>query len=75
MPAMRESTSRMLADAIRRERLRRHKTQIDVARELRVNQAWVSRIELGETGLKVDDYMKVARVVGFDPCKLLRAVY
>jgi transcriptional regulator with XRE-family HTH domain len=75
MPAMGENTSRLLADAIRRERLRRHKTQNDVARELRKNQAWVSRIELGETGLKVDEYMKVAKVVGFNPCKLLRAVY
>jgi transcriptional regulator with XRE-family HTH domain len=72
---MAESTGKTLAAAIRRERLRRHKTQIDVARELRVNQAWVSRIELGETGLKVDDFMRVAKVVGFNPCKLLRAVY
>jgi transcriptional regulator with XRE-family HTH domain len=72
---MAESTGKTLAAAIRRERLRRHKTQIDVARELRKNQAWVSRVELGETGLKVDEYMKVARAIGFNPCKLLRAVY
>lgn len=59
-----------LADARRTAKLR----QIDLAKRLGWQQAYVSRMETGERMLGVDEYVAVALAIGVDPVALLGEV-
>jgi len=48
--------------------------QVDLARRLGWQQAYVSRYETGERMLAVDEYIAVARAIGIDPVALLAQV-
>jgi transcriptional regulator with XRE-family HTH domain len=59
-----------LADARRAAKLR----QVDLAKRLGWQQAYVSRMETGERMLGVDEYVAVAQAIGVDPVALLGEV-
>lgn len=48
--------------------------QVDLAKRLGWQQAYVSRYETGERMLSVDEYVAVAQAIGVDPVQLLKAV-
>lgn len=47
--------------------------QVDLAKRLGWQQAYVSRYETGERQLSVDEYVAVALAIGVDPVALLGA--
>lgn len=59
-----------LTEARREAKLR----QVDLAKRLGWQQAYVSRYETGERSLSVDEYVAVALAIGIDPIELLRRV-
>lgn len=59
-----------LTTARRDARLR----QVDLAKRLGWQQAYVSRYETGERMLAVDEYVAVAQAIGIDPIGLLAQV-
>jgi len=61
-----------LAVVIRRERLKKKKTQEQVARALGTYQALITRIENGRRGVSLGEYVRMATVIGFDPVAGLR---
>ncbi len=48
--------------------------QVDLAKQLGWQQAYVSRYETGERMLAVDEYVAVAQAIGVDPVVLLTQV-
>ena len=48
--------------------------QVDLAKRLGWQQAYVSRYETGERQLGVDEYVAVALAIGVDPVRLLGEV-
>lgn len=48
--------------------------QVDLAKRLGWQQAYVSRLETGERQLSVDEYVAVALAIGVDPVALLGEV-
>jgi transcriptional regulator with XRE-family HTH domain len=46
--------------------------QADVAEQLGRPQSYVSKIERGERGVDVIEFMEIAKVIGFDPVVFLR---
>ncbi|NTS66671.1 helix-turn-helix transcriptional regulator [Sphingomonas sp. HHU CXW] len=48
--------------------------QVDLAKRLGWQQAYVSRLETGERQLSVDEYVAVALAIGVDPVVLLGEV-
>ena len=48
--------------------------QVDLARKLGWQQAYVSRYETGERLLGVDEYVAVALAIGVDPVGVLKQV-
>jgi transcriptional regulator with XRE-family HTH domain len=65
---------RRLVKAIREERTARGFTQTDVAKRLREHQSWVARLESGQRRLDVVEFLAVARAIGFDPARMIRAL-
>jgi transcriptional regulator with XRE-family HTH domain len=49
-------------------------TQQDVAKKLRTTQSFVAKYEGGERRLDVVEFINIARVIGADPVRLLRAL-
>ena len=47
-------------------------TQNQLAKKLRKPQSFISKYENGERRLDVVEFMKIARVIGSDPYKLLK---
>ncbi|HZT59978.1 MAG TPA: helix-turn-helix transcriptional regulator [Pyrinomonadaceae bacterium] len=72
----------MRADPERRYELLRHLLaearteaglrQSDLAERLGRPQSYVSKIERGERGLDVIEFLEIAKVIGFDPVEFLR---
>jgi transcriptional regulator with XRE-family HTH domain len=48
--------------------------QTELARKLKQRQNWVSRLENGQRGLNVCEFILLSKVIGFDPYVLLAAV-
>jgi len=48
--------------------------QVDLAKRLGWQQAYVSRYETGERQLSVDEYVAVALAIGVDPVALLNEI-
>ena len=63
-----------LGEAIRRERVLHNRRQGDIARKLRVEQGRIARIESGSRRIDVIEYLAIAKIVGFDPCAILREI-
>lgn len=59
-----------LTEARREAKLR----QVDLAKLLGWQQAYVSRYETGERSLSVDEYVAVALAIGIDPVELLKRI-
>jgi transcriptional regulator with XRE-family HTH domain len=49
-------------------------TQHDVAKKLRTTQSFVAKYEGGERRLDVVEFLNIARAIGADPIRLLRAL-
>jgi transcriptional regulator with XRE-family HTH domain len=49
-------------------------TQHDVAKKLRTTQSFVAKYEGGERRVDVVEFVTVARAIGADPIRLLRAL-
>jgi transcriptional regulator with XRE-family HTH domain len=50
-------------------------TQAEVAGRLQRPQSYVSKYESGERRLDVVEFLDLARVIGFDPSKLINTLY
>ena len=50
-------------------------TQAEVASKLRRPQSYVSKYESGERRLDVVEFLDLARVIGFDPARLIKNLY
>lgn len=48
--------------------------QIDVARRLRVNQSYISKVESGERRLDVVEFIQYAAALEADPVRILREI-
>jgi len=70
LPKLHASIVAALTTARRKAKLR----QVDLAKRLGWQQAYVSRYETGERMLAVDEYVAVARAIGIDPVVLLTQV-
>ena len=57
---------------LRAERLRVGISQIDLARTLRRQQSFVSKIESGERRLDIVELLEVLRVLGVEPIRFIR---
>jgi transcriptional regulator with XRE-family HTH domain len=53
------------------ERTRRKITQLELAMRLNVSRSWVARLECGERRVDVIEFIRLARCIGFDPCKTI----
>lgn len=49
-------------------------TQVQLARQLRQSQSFVSKYERGERRLDIVEFLDVARAVGVDPISLLQEI-
>jgi transcriptional regulator with XRE-family HTH domain len=49
-------------------------TQHDVARRLKTHQSFVAKYEGGERRIDVTEFVTIARAVGADPVRLLKAL-
>lgn len=56
------------------ERKRRKLKQGYVARRLKKPQSWVSRLESGERRICIPEFLTLARIIGFDPVRVFRAL-
>lgn len=72
-PALPELHARIVA-ALTRARRTAKLRQVDLAKRLGWQQAYVSRYETGERMLAVDEYVAVAQAIGIDPVALLAHV-
>lgn len=72
-PALPELHARIVA-ALTQARHDAKLRQVDLAKRLSWQQAYVSRYETGERMLAVDEYVAVARALGVDPVALLAQV-
>lgn len=57
---------------IQKQRTEKKVRQEDIAEGLGLTQAQISRILNGETALRVDVYLQLAEIVGFDPVEGIR---
>ena len=48
--------------------------QVEVAKKMKKQQNWMSRIEKGDRRLDVCQFLELADLIGFDPIKVLREV-
>ena len=69
-PALPELHARIVA-ALTQARRDAKLRQVDLAKRLGWQQAYVSRYETGERMLAVDEYVAVARAIGVDPVVVL----
>jgi transcriptional regulator with XRE-family HTH domain len=65
---------RRLVELIIQERKSRAIRQQGLAKLLRQQQSWVSRLETGQRRIDVVDFLNLADAIGFDPTKVLREV-
>jgi transcriptional regulator with XRE-family HTH domain len=47
-------------------------TQTKLAEEINKHQSWVSRLESGKRGVKVEEFVMLSAVIGFDAPLMLR---
>jgi transcriptional regulator with XRE-family HTH domain len=72
-PALPELHARIVA-ALTQARREAKLRQVDLAKRLGWQQAYVSRYETNERMLAVDEYVAVARAIGIDPVALLAGI-
>jgi transcriptional regulator with XRE-family HTH domain len=72
-PALPELHARIVA-ALTQARREAKLRQVDLAKRLGWQQAYVSRYETNERMLAVDEYVAVARAIGIDPVALLARI-
>src|SRR5262245_6043702 len=48
--------------------------QVEVAKKMRKQQNWMSRIEKGDRRLDVCQFLQLADLIGFDPVEALRSI-
>jgi plasmid maintenance system antidote protein VapI len=49
-------------------------TQVGLAKALKQHQSLIARLESGERGIKIDEFVRLGSVIGFDPAAMLRQV-
>lgn len=69
-PALPELHTRIVA-SLKAARRQAGLRQVDLAKRLGWQQAYISRYETGERMLAVDEYVAVAQAIGIDPVALL----
>ena len=60
-------------ETIAAERLARM-TQVELARACRKSQTWVARLEAGERRIDVVEFVALARIIGFNPQPIIKAL-
>lgn len=61
---------------IREEREKRNLDQVVVAKRMRVEQAWLSRLESGQRRrICISEFFAAADAIGFDALRALRKLY
>lgn len=54
------------------ERTKAELKQADVSLKLEKPQSYISKIERGERGMDIVEFVEIAEAIGFDPVKFLR---
>ena len=65
---------RRVLDQLVQARKRSGVTQQELAKRLRRQQSFVSKFENGERRLDVVEFVKIARLVGLEPNRLLKTI-
>jgi transcriptional regulator with XRE-family HTH domain len=63
---------RALVELLVAERKKAGMTQAGLAKALKQHQSWVARLEGGTRDIKIDEFVKLGAVIGFDPVAMLR---
>lgn len=74
MKSIRSPAQRALITALRDARKEAGLSQQEVAKRLKRPQSFVSAYESGDRKIDVIEFLRIAKVTGFDPCELLRRV-
>ena len=69
--ALYEQSYAAFTDLLKEERKSAGLTQAQLAKKLRRPQSYVSKYERGDRRLDVIEFLEIARVIGFDPTKLI----
>ena len=70
--ALYERSYAAFTELLKEERKKAGLTQAKLARKLRRPQSYVSKYERGDRRLDVDEFLEVARAIGFDPNEFLQ---
>ena len=71
---MYEISNRLVGRSLRKLRCDAGLTQVAVAQRLKTPQSFVSKVEIGERGLKLGEVYSYAEALGIDVFKLVEAV-
>lgn len=62
----------LLRQMLTDERTKAELKQADVSLKLEKPQSYISKIERGERGMDIVEFVEIAEAIGFDPVKFLR---
>jgi transcriptional regulator with XRE-family HTH domain len=63
-----------ILDVLKRTRKKQRITQMALAKALRRSQPFVGKYEMGELRLDIVEFVRIARLLGLDPAKVLKGV-
>lgn len=63
---------RLLVEFLKSERKKRGIPQTVLAKQMRLTQNWMSRLEAGQRRISVCEFIQLAKFIGFDPHAILR---
>ena len=61
-----------LARILKDERKKRGIRQVALAKQLREQQNWITRLERGQRTVRVCEFLVLAKLIGFNPISILR---
>jgi HTH-type transcriptional regulator/antitoxin HipB len=67
MRTVQPKCAELLAEIIRDERRKKGIRQVELARQLRQKQNWISRLEAAQRRIGVCEFLVLADAIGFDP--------
>jgi transcriptional regulator with XRE-family HTH domain len=70
--ALYEQSYTVFTNLLKEERKKSGMTQAQLAKKLRRPQSYVSKYERGDRRLDVVEFLEIARVIGFEPNKVLQ---
>jgi transcriptional regulator with XRE-family HTH domain len=72
MRTVQKKCAKLLAEILKEERKRKGIRQIELAKQLRQRQNWISRLEGGDRRIDVCEFLVLANVLDFDPHHVMR---